>query len=448
MAINVDGRNLYTVRGGNINTSISLTPGTHQMYVKAWDTQGHYFDQVLKINAAGAAQAQGVSGYSSQHVFVLMLENRSDAVAMQWMPYLNGLVKQYSRGTQMYSASHGSWLAYGEISGGIAPKLGQALNKLCNGYGCTSPANVPNLVRQLVKDGKSWKGYFESLPSQGWMGDISGNYARKHNPFPFFTDVAYNKAQQMKMYGIQQLTSDLNTHSVGNYNLIVPDLAHDGHNPSNDQTALSNADNYLAGLIPQILASSYFQPGGDGVLIVTFDEGELVGDNHCGTNPDPNNCGGHIFLGLIGPKVKRGFQSASYHNQADILRASCDLLGLSACPGDAANAHGLPEFFTGSASGAQSVACAAPSAPGVNFCSPRQGQSFGASVQFAAAGRGASGSVQRMELWVDGRKINNYFGSQMNATVPLALGTHTATAVEVDSRGAYIKSAPVTFTSH
>jgi len=86
--------------------------------------------------------------------------------------------------------------------------------------------------------------------------------------------------------------------------------------------ALSNADNYLAGLLPHLFASRYFQPGGDGVLIVTFDESDLYNDNTCGTVPDPKNCGGHIFLGLFGPKVNRAFQSSQFHRQKDLLRAT------------------------------------------------------------------------------------------------------------------------------
>ncbi|GAC1643917.1 MAG: hypothetical protein NVS9B15_00670 [Acidobacteriaceae bacterium] len=439
MTINVDGKNVLTVNAASLNTSITVNVGPHQIYVKAWDNQGRYYDDVLGITAASTPPPTG-SSYRSQHVFVLMLENRSDAEAIQYMPYLTGLTSQYSRGTQMYSASHGSFLAYGEIFAGIAPFRGSALHGACNGSACSPVQNVPNLARQFAKDGKTWKGYFQSIPAAGWMGVASGNYVERHNPFPFFTDVANNRSQQLKMVNDQQLINDLNAGTSPNYSLIVPDLAHDGHNPATTSTALSNADNYLAGLLPHLLASQYFQPGGDGVLIVTFDESDLSGDNKCGTVPDPNNCGGHIFLALIGPNVNKAFQSSVHHEQNDVLRSTCDLLGLSACPGDGVKGVGLSEFFAGN-----SPSCSAPSSAGVHVCSPLASQAFRSAVQVSATAKPASGSVSRMELWIDGKKINNYSGAQMSAVVSLPVGAHVTTVVEVDASGAYIKSAPIAF---
>ena len=91
------------------------------------------------------------------------------------------------------------------------------------------------------------------------------------------------------------------------------------------------------------------------------------------------------------------------------------------------------------------VACAPPSSPGVHVCAPQKGQTYSSPVQFEAGGTGASGSVERMELWIDGKKISNYFFSTVKTQVSLANGQHSATFIEVDSAGAYIKSAPITF---
>lgn len=89
--------------------------------------------------------------------------------------------------------------------------------------------------------------------------------------------------------------------------------------------------------------------------------------------------------------------------------------------------------------------CAAPGAPGVQVCSPTAGETMASPVTVIAAATGASGSVNHLELWVDGKKLGNYSGSTMDATVSLASGSHTATVVEVDSKYAYVKSAPVSF---
>ncbi len=90
--------------------------------------------------------------------------------------------------------------------------------------------------------------------------------------------------------------------------------------------------------------------------------------------------------------------------------------------------------------------CSPPNAPGVNFCAPSAGQTYSSPVHFSAAGTGANPPVNHMELWIDGDKINDYPGNTMDANVSLGTGSHGATAVEVDSHGAYIKSSVVTFT--
>jgi hypothetical protein len=90
--------------------------------------------------------------------------------------------------------------------------------------------------------------------------------------------------------------------------------------------------------------------------------------------------------------------------------------------------------------------CAAPSSPGVDVCAPTQGETTSSPVKVMATGKGASGTVNHLELWVDGSKIGNYSGATMDTSVALAAGTHTATIIEVDSKGAYVKSSPVSFT--
>ncbi len=90
--------------------------------------------------------------------------------------------------------------------------------------------------------------------------------------------------------------------------------------------------------------------------------------------------------------------------------------------------------------------CSPPSSPGAILCSPGPGSTDSSPVLFTGAGTGASGSVNHLELWIDGNKIGDFPGSTMSASVPLANGSHTATLVEVDSASKFIKSSPVTFT--
>ena len=117
--------------------------------------------------------------------------------------------------------------------------------------------------------------------------------------------------------------------------------------------------------------------------------------------------------------------------------------GLAALEQSASGSYTIVTYlFTGSAG----QTCSAPSSVGVNVCSPTAGGTVGSPVNVVAAGTGASGSVNHLELWIDGQKIGNYPGASMNTSVTLANGAHSATVVEVDSQFHYVKSSPVNFT--
>lgn len=80
--------------------------------------------------------------------------------------------------------------------------------------------------------------------------------------------------------------------------------------------------------------------------------------------------------------------------------------------------------------------CPAPDLPGVNVCEPTpNGCNTNAWVNLSAAGKGASGQVSRMELWVGGAKIANFPGGQFNTNM-IFYGTNYPIAIyEVDSAG-------------
>jgi acid phosphatase len=300
------------------------------------------------VGESGSVSRQGPVTPRSNHVVVIMEENRSVEQAEQYMTYLKSLADQYGQGLQVYSDSHGSWLAYGELTSGLAPFGGEGDHGLCNGDGCRMTIIIDNLVRRLLAAGKTWKGYFQSMPSVGYMGYESGLYVRRHNPFAFYNDVAYFPAQQQNMMPADPyMLQDIVNNNLANFTWISPDLDHDAHNGNSDQLALIIADYYLRSFVPQLMASPPFQANGDGVLLVTFDEGEPQHDNSCGGNPDRNNCGGHIWSVVIGPKVKQRYTSNVHYMQGSQFRMVCDLLSVSPCPGDGATSPPMSEFFNG-----------------------------------------------------------------------------------------------------
>jgi hypothetical protein len=368
----------------------------------------------------------------SQHVVVIMEENRSIAQASEYMPYLKSVADQYGQGMQVYSDSHGSWLAYGELSSGMAPFNGQGDGGVCNGDGCTQTIAIDNLVRHFASQGITWKAYFQGMPSIGYLGYQYGEYVRRHNPFAFYSDVVNNPAEQNRMYPLDPyLLQDIATNSLANFTWISPDLDHDAHNGSDDQQALTAADAYLQTFVPELLTSPPFQPGGDGVLVVSFDEGELSGDNHCGTNSDPNNCGGHIWQVVIGPLVKPAYQSSTHYMQSSQLRMFCDLLGLSSCPGDGATSPAMTEFFQGGGNGN----CAPAQDKTVAICAPTANGNLPSPVQITAAGKDNEHSITGMVAYANNQVVAQSNSSTLNASVALTPGQYLLLVRAWDSTG-------------
>ena len=363
------------------------------------------------------------SAQQSSHVFILMLENRSDDQAMRYMPYLSGLANQYGRGLQAYSPSHGSFNAYLEVVAGSAPHDGESDGGNCNSDGCTLPYTPDNMVRELNAKGLTWRGYFQSMPSAGFMGVSSGEYVKRHNPYAFLSDVVNNHSQQLHMVPWNSnFAADLADDNVANYTWLVPDLTHDGHNPpDDDETALRNADQYLSEVLPALLQSRYFQTGGDGVLLVTFDEGELQGDDSC-SSWQPQGCGGHIFFAVIGPKADRSYQTSTHIMQNDMLRGTCDMLRISPCPGDGAQAAGIAEFF----------------GPVVAITSPHDYfPDAGPYTNVIANARSGNGPITEWAVYVDGRLYAYAHGSPtLEMWVPTPMGLHTIGVNAWDGTGA------------
>ena len=396
------------------------------------------FAQDPTDSTSDASGASMQSPARSNHVVVVMEENRSVTQALEYMPYLKSLAQQYAEGMQVYSDSHGSWLAYGELTSGLHPFEGSGDGGLCNGDGCSQTITIDNLVRHFSAQGKTWRGYFQSMPSIGYLGYEYGYYVRRHNPFAFYSDVDYKLAEQWNMkpadpYMLQDITSN----KLANFTWITPDLIHDAHNGSDDQLALAAADAYLQTFVPQLLASPPFQAGGDGVLIVTFDEGELNGDNECGGNNDPNNCGGHIWQVVIGPQVKRNYQSNTHYMQGSQLRMFCDLLGLTSCPGDGATSPSMSEFFQGGGGG---DGCTPTQDRTVLICSPTPNGSAVSPVQITAAAIDNEYPITGMVAYANSQIVAQSNSSTLNASVPLSPGPYQLVVRAWDSSGYYFSS--------
>jgi phospholipase C len=75
---------------------------------------------------------------------------------------------------------------------------------------CTEcQVGASNIVDQLEAAGISWKAYLEDEPRACFQGAAAGGYAKKHNPFIYYDDIARSARRCSKLVGFSQLAADL-----------------------------------------------------------------------------------------------------------------------------------------------------------------------------------------------------------------------------------------------
>src|SRR5207302_6334589 len=122
------------------------------------------------------------------------------------------------------------------------------------------------------------------------------NDAAKHNPMLFFSDTnGGNNATPSNPLSsnyapLQQLLVDLANDTVADYNWITPNQFNDMHTTlsagykglTGDPAKILQGDDFLAKVVPIIMASKAYQD--NGVIILWWDESES--DGMTGDNPD------------------------------------------------------------------------------------------------------------------------------------------------------------------
>ncbi len=200
--------------------------------------------------------------------------------------------------------------------------------------------DAPHLTRQLNAAGIAWKNYEEDVQlaasptnsasgtsattTNPYYGNGQYNYAVKHNPMAFYTDT-----QIQNVSALTNFLNDLTNHAVGRYNWITPNQYNDQHSAlsggytyhgvgyTGDQAAIAQGDNFLAILVPKIMASSAYQD--HGVIIIRWDETE-GGDT---TNYT-------ILEIIISPLAKGNAYASSVEiNHSSVLKTVEEIFGLA-----------------------------------------------------------------------------------------------------------------------
>jgi acid phosphatase len=263
----------------------------------------------------------------SKHVVLVMEENSSytSVVGSSDWPNLNNLIANGALPTNYYADTHPS------IGNYLMLTTGQILT---NDDSSMQVWNVDNIARRMLAAGVSFKVYAEGI-TQGYVGGNTGLYLVRHNPFALLSDVADNSTVANQVIcPFSQFAIDIANNALPEFSFIVPDVNDDAHNGTPQQ-----ADSWLqANVAGPISGYAAFAAGGDGVLIVNFDEA---------ATSDTEHGGGHVSPVLWGPLVQRGYTqtSTTVYQHESMLRTIMELLGLSNPPGAAASAPSMSEFF-------------------------------------------------------------------------------------------------------
>ena len=266
------------------------------------------------------------------HVFLVVLENHGFAqvIGNPAMPYLNSLAAQQSLATQYYANTHPSIGNYFMLTAG---------NLETNDDAFTGTVTDDNIVRALLAAGKTWKAYAQSLPSPGYLGPDVYPYFKHHNPFTYFSDVVNSSVLADNIVPFSQLSTDVSSGSLPQFDYLLPDAEHDAHDcPTGgslclDSDKLAAADNWLKANLAPLISNPTLA---NSVFIVVFDEALDI---------DVTHGGGRVAAVIAGAHVKPAFKSTTLYQHQSTLRLILELLAVADRPGLSATAPDMAEFF-------------------------------------------------------------------------------------------------------
>lgn len=276
----------------------------------------------------GSTRSSTPSSPATRHIVLVMEENQSYSTVVgntaDW-PNLNNLIKDGALATNYYANVHPSIGDYFMLT------TGQILTTDDNS---TQVWDVDNLARRMLAAGVSFRIYAEGV-TRGYVGGNRRLYVIRHDPFAMLSDIADNPtvASQV-MWPFSQFAKDAASGQLPEFSYVLPNIEDDAHSASQKR-----ADSWLQNnVVSPLSGSAAFQPGGNGVLIIDFDES---------TGSDTAHGGGHIAPVFWGPDAKSGYKqtSSTIYQQQSMLRSIMEELDLPNPPGAAATAPSMSEFF-------------------------------------------------------------------------------------------------------
>jgi hypothetical protein len=280
---------------------------------------------------SGSGGTSGSSGTMTNNpltIFTIVMENHDyDEIVgkTSTAPFINSLIDDYGLATNyMDSGTHPSLPNYLTMISGDPQYLG-VLDLNPDTY--PFPVQKDNLGSQLEAAKIPWRSYQETMGTPCNLSGASGptgDYAPKHDPFLYFTDMQKTTAGLCEQTNVDfsSFAADL---AAGTYRYmwITPNLTNDGHDPNANTTdfvkALKQSDAWAKTVIQQIIASTVYK--NNGIIFLTWDEAE--GRTSGAKSKD------QVPMIVISPNIKsKGFKSAMPYSHKSYLATVEDLLKL------------------------------------------------------------------------------------------------------------------------
>jgi len=232
-------------------------------------------------------------------------------------PAINALAARCGLATRYQALTHPSLPNYMEMTSG-QPFASPPWAVDCEPAGdCTT--SVASVFSELSASGRTWRSYVEAM-SHNCDLVTSGEYATRHNPAVYYTSIrrqcdAWDQPLGTTTRG--PFHQALVRGPEVSLTTVTPDVQDDMHDGS-----VAQADQWLAGWVPQIVASPAYRSGRLAVLIV-WDEGG-------GSGQVPS----HVPIIVMSTTTPAGTRSALALDDYSVLRTVCQLTGVPS-PGQA-----------------------------------------------------------------------------------------------------------------
>ena len=261
---------------------------------------------MLVLLQVGVSFAQTTKIPLPDHIVILILENHgySEIIGSTSAPHINTLAADAHSAvfTKSYAITHPSQPNYLDLFSGCDQGV------VDDAVPTDIPYTTDNLGRQLLDAARSFVTYSEDLPSIGYNGASSSNYARKHNPAANWMGTGTNQIPTTTNQPFSAFPTDFT--KLPDVCYVVPNQNNDMHNgsaPTNIKTGDMWMNTHLNSYVEWAKTHN-------SLFILTFDE-------------DDNSAGNQVTTIFTGAMVKPGKYSETI-NHYSLLRTIEEMYGL------------------------------------------------------------------------------------------------------------------------